>query len=171
MNHWIFWLLAAVLSLLGGVFALFNPFVASIAATQLAGIAFIASGLLTLLSALGDKTAAARIVALVLGLATSLLGLILLFNPALGMVSLTLLIGITLLMAALVRLLMAFKLRGQLRWLFAASGALSLVLGVMILGNFPESAATLLGIFMGIELVSNGASLLMLALERKKARA
>ncbi|MGB0170212.1 MAG: hypothetical protein ACPF9G_13070 [Paracoccaceae bacterium] len=41
MKHWIFWLIAGVVSLLGGFTALANPLVASLTAELLAGWSFI----------------------------------------------------------------------------------------------------------------------------------
>jgi uncharacterized membrane protein HdeD (DUF308 family) len=47
------------------------------------------------------------------------------------------------------------------------AGIVSLVLGGMILANFPQSALVVLGIFLAVELISNGVSLIVLALSRK----
>ena len=49
------------------------------------------------------------------------------------------------------------------------SGVLSIVLGIMILSNFPYAAASVLGILLAIELLSNGIFLLMVALGLRNA--
>jgi uncharacterized membrane protein HdeD (DUF308 family) len=41
-----------------------------------------------------------------------------------------------------------------------ALGAMSLVLGLMIFNNFPESALTLLGVFLAMKLMAVGINLL-----------
>jgi uncharacterized membrane protein HdeD (DUF308 family) len=47
------------------------------------------------------------------------------------------------------------------------SGVASLIIGLMILSNFPASAATSLGILLGIELISNGVSAVALGFSRR----
>ena len=54
-----------------------------------------------------------------------------------------------------------------LRWALILSGAVSLLLGAMILSNFPQSAALVLGVYLAVELISNGVSLIVLSLARK----
>jgi uncharacterized membrane protein HdeD (DUF308 family) len=44
------------------------------------------------------------------------------------------------------------------------SGILSIVLAVFIFTNFPYAAGTVLGIFLAVELISNGALFLFVAL-------
>lgn len=46
------------------------------------------------------------------------------------------------------------------------SGILSFVLGVMIFGNIAGVAVSLLGIILGIELISNGISVIMLSMAK-----
>ena len=50
------------------------------------------------------------------------------------------------------------------RSLVLISGGLSLLLGILILTNFAAAALTTLGLLLGIQLISDGASLLGLAL-------
>lgn len=168
MKYWFLWMLAGIISLVGGFFALANPLAATITAELLAGWMFIIVGILTAFSAFGDQGWGARIVAILLGILLVVLGINLVSNPLAGSVSLTFAVAILLLVAGVFRLLMAFSSKAEgLRWVLVLSGAISLLLGIMILSNFPWSATVVLGIFLAVELISNGISLIVLSLTRK----
>ena len=169
-NHWIWWMLTGILSLVGGFLAFANPFAATLTAELLAGWAFVIVGILTLFSAFGEKSGGSRIVNIFLGIIIAILGVQLLLNPLQGTVSLTLAVGVLLVFAGVCRIGVAFRnLQGSFRWAMVLSGLLSLLLAVMIFTNFPQSAVVVLGMFLAIELISNGISLIALSLARKNA--
>lgn len=111
MKYWFLWMLAGIISLVGGFFALANPLAATITAELLAGWMFIIVGILTAFSAFGDQGWGARIVAILLGILLVVLGINLVSNPLAGSVSLTFAVAILLLVAGVFRLLMAFSSR------------------------------------------------------------
>lgn len=168
MNNWIWWMLAGIISLLGGIFALANPLAASITAEQLAAWAFVVAGIITISSAFGDKGWGARIVAVILGALLTLTGVNLLGEPLSGLISLTYFVAVMLVFVGLARIYIGFKaINPNLKMVMVISGILSLVLAFMIFSNFPQSAAVVLGVYLAIELISNGVSLIYLALARK----
>jgi uncharacterized membrane protein HdeD (DUF308 family) len=57
----------------------------------------------------------------------------------------------------------------QLRYAVLLSGIVSLLIGIIIFTNFPLSAATSLGILLGIELLSNGISAIAMGFARRGA--
>lgn len=86
-------------------------------------------------------------------------------NPLVMSVALTLMIGVFLLLSGFARIVYAlFTPRFPYRWLVLLTGVPSAVLGVMILAGWPESALWVIGLFVSIELVVNGAGFLMLGL-------
>jgi uncharacterized membrane protein HdeD (DUF308 family) len=87
--------------------------------------------------------------------------------------ALTWTIGLLFLIEGIVKLVLAFATRGsQYFWILLLSGAISVLLGGMILGNFPQSAMTIPGILLAVDLISTGASMVALALHfRGTARA
>lgn len=168
MKSWIWWMIAGVLSLIGGFFALANPLAATLTAELFAGWTFMLVGVLILVSAFNDQGWGARIAAIVLGAFVLLFGINLVANPLAGVISLTIFVGVMLLIVGVCRIILAFATDiSQIRWVMILSGALSIILGIMIFSNFPQSAAVVLGLFLAIELVSNGASLIVLSLMRK----
>ncbi len=165
MKHWVWMLLAGALSLLGGVVALLNPLAATLTAALLTGYVFIGVGVLLLLSVFGDDRWNSRLLSLVLGLVVLALGISVVGNPLEGVLSLTVAVAVLMLVIGVLRIVLAFGMPTTgLRLFLILAGIVSLVLGVMILSNFPYSAAVVLGILLAIELLSNGASLIALAL-------
>ncbi|RCW86655.1 HdeD family acid-resistance protein [Paracoccus lutimaris] len=168
MRYWFLWMIAGLISLFGGFFALANPLAATLTAELLAGWMFVAVGIMTMVSAFGDQGWGGRILSLLIGLIILILGIDLIVNPLAGIVSLTFVVAIGLLVMGVLRLLLAFRSDfAQLRWVLILSGAVSLLLGAMIMSNFPQSAALVLGVYLAVELISNGVSLIVLSLARK----
>ena len=164
-SSWIWIALLAVISLVGGVLALINPFAATLAATLMAGWAFAILGVVQIVQSFQLRGWGGFIWALLFGVLTLVVGISLIFNPLAGMVSLTLLVAVLFLVLGAIKIMYAFSLRPIAGWGWVlASGILSLLLGIMILANFPWSAVSVLGILLGIELLSNGVLFLLLAL-------
>ncbi len=168
MKHWILWLIAGVVSLLGGIMALANPLAASLTAELLAGWSFVIVGVIALFSAFRDQGWRARIFTLLLGLLILLIGINLIAHPLRGLLSLTYAVAVFMMIAGIVRLVLAFSAELRpFRFIMTISGALSMLLAMMIFSNFPQSATVVLGVYLAIELISNGVSLIAIALARK----
>ena len=166
MKNTTFCYLAGGLSLLGGILALANPFAASLTATVLAGWSFIAVGTLMLIAA--NHPLGFHLAVFLLGLLVLALGVHLVFAPLRGVVSLTAAVGSLLLVAGILRISAALRLYGYFRGTLLVSGLLSFVLAVLIFADFPQSANVILGLFLAIELLSNGISLIALGMARSR---
>ena len=166
MKNTTFCYLAGGLSLLGGILALANPFAASLTATVLAGWSFIAVGTLMLIAA--NHPLGFHLAVFLLGLLVLALGVHLVFDPLRGVVSLTAAVGSLLLVAGILRISAALRLYGYFRSTLLVSGLLSFVLAVLIFADFPQSANVILGLFLAIELLSNGISLIALGMARSR---
>lgn len=165
MGGRILWGLFGVVSIVGGVLALMNPFGASVAATFIAGWVFIIIGVLEIIGTFMDKEATGKFWMVLLGALAVWLGFAILNNPLAGMVSLTVIVAISFLAAGVFKLILAFSIEDKrFFWLILLSGAVSVVLAVMIFSNFPQSAAAVLGVLLGIDLISNGATLLAVSM-------
>ena len=155
----------AVVSLIGGVLALLNPFAATLAATLMAGWFFMLLGGLQVVQSFQVQGWGGFLWALLFGVLSLLVGVSLVFNPLAGMVSLTLLVAVLLLVTGAIKVFYAFSLRPVTGWGWVlVSGLLSIVLAVFIFTNFPYAAGTVLGIFLAVELISNGVLFLFIAL-------
>ena len=145
MSNRIFFILSGIILLIGGIWALFAPFAASLAATIYVGIAFIAAGILHIVQGLRD--AEDRFWNIGFGIVGVLLGVSFLFNPFGGMLSLTILFGVLFMGSGLMQLYLAWKRRMADRTLFLVlSGVVSVALALMIAFNLFTASVTLPGI-------------------------
>jgi len=166
---WTWMAVLAVLCIIGGFLALLNPFGATILAVVLAGWIFLMQGVIQVVHAFRVRDWPGFIWSLGLGVLSLIVGIVLVADPLAGSVSLTLLVAVLLLMTGVAKTMFAFALRPASGWVWVlASGLISVALGVMILAGLPASAATILGLLLGIELVSNGVLFLFVALGLRK---
>ena len=165
------WMVAigAVL-VVGGVLAFLNPFLASLTVEVIAGAAFLAGGLMQLWMALsGGNEPSDRWLSALLGAALAVLGIALLADPLAGLVSLTLAVGVMFAVTGGLRLALAFRLRPAAGWgWMLGSGVLSILLALMILFTLPASSLGLLGLLLGVDLVTAGAVSIALGLRARR---
>ncbi|MCV0396847.1 MAG: HdeD family acid-resistance protein [Rhizobiaceae bacterium] len=163
-SSWIWMAILAVISLIGGILALLNPFAATIAAVLLAGWTFLLLGVIQIVQAFSVKEWPGFLWALLFGILTTVVGIVLLFDPLAGTVSLTFLVAVLFLFTGAVKIMYSFSLRPIAGWGWVlASGIVSFALGLMILASFPWSATAVLGILLAVELISNGVLFLLIA--------
>lgn len=149
-------IILGILSLAAGFLAMLNPFGASVAATVIAGWAFVLLGILEIIAAFQATGRGARIWAIILGVIAVVIGVNVLGEPLKSMVALTLVVGVMFVASGIFKLIVGFGASGNLRWAVLISAVASLVLGGIVLAYFPESAFITLGIMLAVELISNG---------------
>jgi uncharacterized membrane protein HdeD (DUF308 family) len=101
---------------------------------------------------------------LLLAIAYGIAGLVMLLNPLLGLVTLTLVLAVFLLIEAALETALYFQIRRATNagWvLFDA--IITLVLAILIWSQWPSSSGWVLGMLVGISLIFSGISRLMLS--------
>lgn len=96
--------------------------------------------------------------ALLGGALLAVLGVVILRNPVLTAVTLTLLAGSFFLVGGIVRIFGAFQYPHG-RWILVLSGIISIGLGLIVLLNLAEASLLLLGILLGVQTVIEGITL------------
>ena len=95
-------------------------------------------------------------------------GIIAVTEPVVAGMTLALLIAWTLIVIGVLRLVMAFQMRGANGWLWTLlGGVLSVALGIMIMNEWPQSGLWVIGLFVAIEILFAGWTQIMLALAAK----
>jgi uncharacterized membrane protein HdeD (DUF308 family) len=91
-------------------------------------------------------------------------------RSAAGTLALTWTIGVLFFAEGIAKLVLAFVARRSPAFFaLLVSGAVSVLLGGVVLSRFPESALTVPGIVLAIDLISTGVALVALALHVKAA--
>jgi uncharacterized membrane protein HdeD (DUF308 family) len=91
-------------------------------------------------------------------------GILIIGNPATAVLALTLMMIAFFLVAGIFRIVAASTIRFSNRWSMFASGIISLLLGLLLWTGWPTAALWVIGLFIGIELIFNGWSMIMLGL-------
>ncbi len=163
MTNRIVLFVAGAICLLGGLIAVFNPLAASFTAEQIAGWLFLFAGVVQAFAAFREGWSLRALLTGLLGALGILVGLSLVARPLEGIIALTWLVAIFFLVSGAAKVLLSWPLRGtQFFWLLLGSGALSVILGIMILTGMPASAGIVLGTMLAIDLISSGVALIAL---------
>jgi uncharacterized membrane protein HdeD (DUF308 family) len=144
-----------VLSIVAGIVALGHVALASAISVLFLGWTILLGGVALAISALVGWKEPGRRWDLAFGALLFLVGLGFVRNPGVGLLTLTLLAGSLLLVGGIVRIVAAFQ-PGAPRALLLLSGGVTLLLGFMVLNQWPVSALWFLGTVLGIELILDG---------------
>jgi uncharacterized membrane protein HdeD (DUF308 family) len=159
------WLVALGVALvLLGFAAIGAPVVATFTTVTVFGVLLVVGGIVELASLVWVRQWGTFFHHVLSGLLYLFMGAILLERPGLGAAGYTLLLALFLVASGVARVAYALSHGGPGRGWTVLSGVVSFLLGVMIWRDLPEAALWVIGTFLGIELVFNGVSWLMLGL-------
>lgn len=105
---------------------------------------------------------------LLTGILYVVVGFMMVGNPAATAMALTLLIALFLMFSGIFRVVVALMLRFPHRGWLVLHGAINLLLGIAIWRRWPWDGLWVIGLFIGIDMIFNGWSLVMLGLAVKK---
>lgn len=170
------WLwIAGLTSIFLGAVGIVFPWVLTLAAELLFGAVLAALGVVQVLRALLSGDVVLRGWTLLFGVVSLSGGALLLFYPPEGMMTLTIVLATFFMVGGVLKLFGAWQMwptrmraRGFIEfpgrgWL-AVAGALSLLLGLLLIFGLPSTAAWALGLLLGIDLLFLGVSEIALAI-------
>jgi uncharacterized membrane protein HdeD (DUF308 family) len=152
------WIVAlGVFFVIAGIIALGSVFLATIVSVLWVGVMMLVAGIMEIVSAFQMKTWGRFFLWILLGVLYAVAGFLVFDNPLLAAATLTLLLGAALIASGLVRIYLAFQMQQRAPWGWVAfSGALTTLLGIIILIHWPLSSLYVLGLFLGIDLIFAG---------------
>lgn len=160
------WALAllGLCALVFGILALTWPGITVIVLAIFFGAFVLVSGIFSLAAAVGPMDPGQRALLILLGVFDIIVGAIVLLWPGIGDLILLLLIALWALVAGALQLIAAFqqKGRGSEKWLLGLTGALAVILGVLLL-SFPIAGVLAVILIIGIFAILIAISLFALA--------
>lgn len=166
------WLLAVgILSILLGTIGLYMTFALTLATVVLFGALILAGGVLQLVQAFSCKGWKGVLGHVLIALLYIAAGILIIKDPVLASGVLTLVLAGILIAVGVIRITMGIQHRkAAAGWYWSVlSGIVSILLGGMILFEWPVSGLWVIGLFVAIELILNGWSYVFVALGARKA--
>ena len=160
LRHHASWLMAfGVVLILLGILALASVLNATLATVFYVGLMMLIGGLAEIFIAFQARSWSRFAFWMAMGLFSAFAGLLTFSNPNLAAGILTLMLGISLIVSGILRIYLSFHLQARSPWgVMSISGALTMLVGLMILSQWPTSSLYALGLFLGIDLIFVGVS-------------
>jgi uncharacterized membrane protein HdeD (DUF308 family) len=155
------WLVAlGAVTVIAGVMAVGSPLAAGLAVSVVVGLALVIAGVARTLGVFRAGSFGQGALAFIGGMLAFVAGAISMTRPGLGLEALTLMLGGYLLVDGVSGGVLAFHVRPQMGWGWIFfSAALSVLLGFMLLWDWPLSGLWTVGTLVGINLIFSGATL------------
>ena len=170
--HWQLFLTQGVIMAILGVLAVVWPQISTIAVDVYVGWLFLLSGIVGLASMFLAQNVQAFLWMLLTAALSLFVGIVLLWHPVEGAASLTLVLIAFFIVEGVFQIVASLSYRDifprQWGWMLA-SGIVDLILAALIIKGWPSTATWALGLIVGINLITSGAAITMVALAGKAA--
>jgi len=152
-----------------GMLAVGSPAIAAVAVNAIIAWLIVLAGVVHLALAFHTRAAGSVVWKLLVGIAYVFFGIYLIAHPALGVVSLTLVLASLFLVEGIFEIALFFQMRsvGGSTWILT-DGIITLLLGLMIYLQWPSSSAWAIGVLVGVSMIISGVTRVMLSLAVRK---
>ena len=165
--HWQLFLAQGVIMLILGVLAIIWPGISTIAVDIYVGWLFLVSGIVGIFTMFLARDVQAFLWMLLTAALSLFVGIMLVWHPAQGAVSLTMVLTAFFIVEGVFQIVASLSYRdvfpGQWGWMLA-SGIADLVLAGIIIAGWPGTAGWALGLIVGVNLITSGAAITTVAL-------
>ena len=162
-KHWWLFLLLGIVLLLSGVAVIAYPLFSSVGSVMLLGVLLIVSGIFTIIAAFWAGKWSALMLQLLVGVLYVMAGFAIRDAPLESTALLTMFIAAFFIVVGVFRIIVALVERFP-QWGWALlNGVVTLMAGVIIYDTYPVSALWVIGLLVGLELLFNGWTWIMLS--------
>jgi uncharacterized membrane protein HdeD (DUF308 family) len=164
------WLLAVgIVQIVAGMLAVFFTFTATLATVVTIGILLLVAAGTQLAAAVLARDWGGFFLFLLLGVLYAVAGVLMVQHPLLAAVGLTLMLAATFLVAGTFRIIISYVERFSSWGWVLCNGVITVLLGLAIWQQLPESGMWVLGLFVGIDLIVNGVTWSVLAVDVRRS--
>jgi uncharacterized membrane protein HdeD (DUF308 family) len=163
-QHRTWFLVMGIILIVLGVIAIGSAELMTMVSVLLFGWLLLFAGIFEIIHGFARRAWGGFFVNLMAGLLYAVTGLLMVSHPGVAAITLTLMIAMLLIVAGTFRIFVAFSTPIHHRGWLVINGAISLILGFCILDSWPVSGVWVIGLFIGIDMVFDGWTEVMLAL-------
>ena len=153
-----FWvcLLLGLVMIAAGFLVLGDVVLVTVISTMFIGWVAIITGAFEVIHAFWTRGWGGFLWQVLLGILYIALGAVVVSQPVASALILTYVLGLLLLISGFVRILLGFSHWRDAGWIMLLSGAFGVLAGLVILTGFPMTGLWVLGVLLGVDLVSHG---------------
>jgi uncharacterized membrane protein HdeD (DUF308 family) len=163
------WIIAlGVVYLIAGIVALSSVAFATAVTVLLVGVMMIVSGVAEVINAFQLRSWGKFLLWVLLGALYVVSGVLVLENPLLTAKLLTLMLGAFLVASGIAKVILAFSMKAGSSWVVVVlAGVVTLLVGLVIVAQWPVGSLYILGIFLAVDLIFTGVGWISIGLRLK----
>lgn len=166
---WGWFMALGIILIFLGCLVIASPLLAAIALEVLIGWTLIVAGILIVIHSFGSRNFGGFFLRLLNGIIAIVVGGFVLSHILAAMIALSVILAVFLIVQGIFKLAVAIQLRGITNWGWLVfSGILALALGCFWI-IWPLSAAWVIGLFIGVDMLFSGLATVMLSVSIRKA--
>jgi uncharacterized membrane protein HdeD (DUF308 family) len=168
-KNWGWLLFMGIALVILGTIGLYMSGMLTLASVLYFGVLILAGGVLMLIDAFQAEGWKAKIWEILIALIYVAAGIMMIANPGASAIWFTMFIAAFLLASGVSRIIMGFQLRKEVSgWILTVIGGIaSIILALMIFSEWPVSGIWVIGLFVAIELILQGISMISIAMAAK----
>jgi uncharacterized membrane protein HdeD (DUF308 family) len=167
-KSWVWFVILGIALMVIGFLAIGSAFISTLTTVWVFGILLMAGGIVQIVNAFLARSWSGFFLHLVVGILHLVVGELMVEHTLMAAEALTLLLAAAFLVDGSVRLVYALFEQFPGRGWMVVNGLITLFLGISIWRQWPESSLWVIGVFIGIDLIFNGWSWVMLGIVIKR---
>lgn len=161
-----------ILSLVLGIVGLFMSVAVTLASTVIFGVFTVIAGILFFVEAFSQEGFGSKMLMLLVAVMYIIGGTVMTLHPTASAVWITFFMAFFFIFIGVVRIISGFMMRKESpAWVtIVINGVLGLILGILVYSGWPESGLWVIGMFVSIELIMQGITVLAISSAAKKVK-